>query len=123
VNYYGANCARAVPSDTTAPAHPDHCFCDTCQARKAKAPQPAPTKGTNPLDTQEGGDHYKKMGIYQPWQVNHAWMSPEELKGHMKGTVNAYLAREADKGGRLDIKKAHHTLGIYLELTKDEDNT
>lgn len=29
----------------------------------------------------------------------------------------AYLQREAHKGGREDIEKAFHTLGIYLELT------
>tara|TARA_R110000782_G_scaffold4734_1_gene16574 strand:+ start:681 stop:926 length:246 start_codon:yes stop_codon:yes gene_type:complete len=72
------------------------------------------------LDTQIAGDHYKKMGDYQPWQVLHKWMTPEELKGHMKGTVIGYLSREADKGGLTDIEKAHHTLGIYLELTKSK---
>lgn len=72
------------------------------------------------LDTQEGGDHYKKLGQYQPWEVLHKWLTPEELKGFAKGTVIAYLAREEDKGGRLDIKKAMHTLQIYLELTEVE---
>lgn len=78
---------------------------------------------TNPLDVQVGGNHYKKMGIYQPWQVLAAWMTPEELKGAMKKEVIAYLAREADKGGREDIKKAMHTIQIYLELTRDQDAT
>ena len=73
------------------------------------------------LATQEGGDHYKKLGAYQPWEVLHKWLTPEELKGFAKGTVIAYLAREQDKGGRLDIKKAAHTLQIYLELTKEDD--
>lgn len=72
------------------------------------------------LDTQEGGDHYKKLGQYQPWEVLHKWLTPEELKGFAKGTVIAYLAREEDKGGRLDIKKALHTLQIYLEITDSE---
>lgn len=71
------------------------------------------------LDVQEGGDHYKKLGEYQPWEVFARWMTPEELKGYAKGTAIAYLAREADKGGRLDIKKAMHTLQLYLELTED----
>ncbi len=74
---------------------------------------------TSALETQEGGDHYKKLGNYQPWEVLSKWMTPEELKGFVKGTVIAYLAREEDKGGRLDIKKAMHTLQIYLELTED----
>ena len=70
---------------------------------------------------QKGGDHYKKLGIYQPWIVFQHWMTPEENKGFMKGTVHAYLAREADKNGREDIEKAHHTLGLYLELTEPKE--
>lgn len=70
------------------------------------------------LNSQEGGDHYKKLGEYQPWVVLSKWMTPEELKGAMKKDVIAYLARESDKGGREDIKKAVHTMQIYLELTE-----
>ena len=82
--------------------------------RDTTEPQPL-----SQLDVQEGGDHYKKLGEYQPWEVLSRWMTPEELKGYGKGTAIAYLAREADKGGRLDIKKAVHTLQLYLELTED----
>lgn len=71
------------------------------------------------LDTQHGGDHYKKLGDYQPWQVLQAWLTPEEFKGYMKGSSIAYLAREAAKGGDLDIEKATHTLQAFLEM-KDE---
>lgn len=78
------------------------------------------TAKVSALHTQEGGDHYKKMGQYQPWEVLHKWLTHEELKGFMKGTVIAYLAREDDKGKRLDIEKARHTLELYLELTKGE---
>lgn len=74
------------------------------------------------LDNQIDGDHYKKLGAHQPWAVMRKWMTPEELKGFMKGTVISYLQRESDKNGRIDIKKAHHTLGLYLELT-DLDTT
>lgn len=68
------------------------------------------------LDVQEGGDHYKKLGAYQPWEVLRAWLTPEEFRGYMKGTAIAYLAREQDKGGLLDIKKAGHTLQGLVEL-------
>ena len=71
------------------------------------------------LDTQHGGDHYKKLGDYQPWQVLKAWLTEEEFRCYMKGTAIAYLAREKDKGGDLDIKKATHTLQAFLEM-KDE---
>jgi hypothetical protein len=74
----------------------------------------------NPLTDQKGGDHYAKLGIYQPWIVLSKWLTPEELKGAMKKDVISYLAREADKGGRLDIEKAMHTMQIYLELTEAE---
>jgi hypothetical protein len=74
----------------------------------------------SPLDSQVGGDHYKKMGEYQPWQVFEKWMSPEELKGFMKGTAIGYLSREQDKGGRQDIEKAMHTIQLYLQLTKEK---
>lgn len=72
------------------------------------------------LDTQEGGDHYKKLGHYQPWEVLTHWLTPEEMRGFAKGTAIAYLARESDKGGTLDIKKAIHTLQIYLELSEEK---
>ena len=70
------------------------------------------------LHHQEGGDHYKKLGQYQPWEVLSKWLTPDELRGFAKGTVVAYLARERDKGGMQDIRKALHTLQIYLELTE-----
>ena len=72
------------------------------------------------INSQVGGDHYKKMGEYQPWIVASKWLSPEELQGFMKGTVIAYLAREDDKGGRKDIEKAMHTIQLYLELSDGE---
>lgn len=70
------------------------------------------------LNTQHGGDHYKKLGDYQPWLVLKNWLTPEEFRGYMKGTAIAYLAREKDKGGNLDIEKAIHTLQALLELEK-----
>ena len=38
---------------------------------------------------QIGGDHYKKLGEFQPWQVASKWLTPEELKGAVKLTVMA----------------------------------
>jgi len=71
-------------------------------------------------DVQVGGDHYKTMGDYQPWQVLAEWMTPEELRGYMKGTVIAYLAREKQKGGDQDIGKALHTMRLFEGLRKDK---
>ena len=74
---------------------------------------------TNPLDSQVGGDHYKKLGDYQPWNVLPKWLNKMELKGFMKGTVIAYLAREEDKGGDADIEKAFHTMELYFEAIRE----
>lgn len=68
------------------------------------------------LDIQVDGDHYKKLGAYQPWEVLRHWLTPEEFRGYMKGTAIAYLARERDKGGMVDISKAGHTLQGLVEL-------
>lgn len=72
--------------------------------------------GKTCLDTQVGGDHYKKLGAHQPWEVLRTWLTPEEYRGYMKGTAIVYLARERDKGGTLDIEKALHTLQGFIEL-------
>lgn len=68
------------------------------------------------LDTQIGGDHYQKLGEFQPWAVLKAWLTPEEFRGYMKGTAIAYLARERDKGGDQDVAKAAHTLQGLVEM-------
>jgi hypothetical protein len=74
------------------------------------------------LDTQVAGDHYKKMGMYQPWEVLPAWLTPDQMQGYLLGTAAAYLARfnsGADgKGGMEDVKKAMHTLQYLIELSE-----
>ena len=74
----------------------------------------------NALDEQIGGYHYSKLGKYQPWEVLAHWLTPEELRGYMKGTMIAYLAREGDKGGDTDIAKALHTGQLWQEVRKDK---
>ncbi len=73
----------------------------------------------NPLDKQVGGDHYKRLGIYQPWVVLSRWLTPEELKGAIKKDVLSYLCRESDKGELEDMEKAQHTLELGLQLLKE----
>lgn len=67
---------------------------------------------------QVGGDHYRKLGEMQPWNVLKAWLTPEEFRGYMKGTAIVYLARERDKGGDADISKAEHYLRKMIEEFK-----
>lgn len=47
-----------------------------------------------------------------------AMLSPEELRGFIKGTAMRYLWREQHKGGDQDLKKIQWYLNWYLE--KDE---
>lgn len=75
-----------------------------------------PDQQTSALDIQIGGDHYKKLGAYQPWEVLARCLTPDELRGFAKGTVIAYLMRERDKGGLGDITKGRHTLQLFEEL-------
>lgn len=62
-------------------------------------------------ELQYGGDHYKKYGALQPWDVVLAW----DL-GYLEGTALKYIARWQDKGGIQDIKKAIHFLEKLIEV-------
>lgn len=68
------------------------------------------------LDAQVGGDHYKKLGEFQPVEVLKRWLTPEELRGFHKGTIIAYLCRERSKGGDQDILKAAHFMDMLREI-------
>lgn len=67
-------------------------------------------------EKQVGGDHYKVLGEYQPWEVLRHWLTPEEYRGWMKGNAIVYLARERQKGAVVDIAKARHHLEKLLEV-------
>jgi hypothetical protein len=64
----------------------------------------------NPLNTQEGGDHYKKLKI-QPIEYIHANGIP-----FAEGCAIKYLTRWRDKGGVEDLKKARHFIDLLIEL-------
>lgn len=70
-------------------------------------------------EQQIGGDHYKGMGDFQPWDVMRHWLTPEEYRGYQKGTAIAYLARERGKGGDADIAKAAHHLAKLVEVNSE----
>lgn len=62
------------------------------------------------LDTQEGGSHYKHLGI-QPVQFIHGNQIP-----YLEGNVIKYVVRHRMKNGIEDLKKAKHYLDILIEL-------
>jgi len=66
---------------------------------------------------QVGGDHYKKHGDLQPWDVIVAWNL-----GYLDGTALKYIARWRDKGGINDIKKAIHFLEKFIEVEEGKNN-
>lgn len=62
-------------------------------------------------EKQVAGDHYKKYGDLQPWDVVIKWNL-----GYLEGTALKYIARWRDKGGIDDIKKAIHFLEKLVEV-------
>lgn len=76
------------------------------------APPPAKV-----MDTQVGGDHYRKVNNMQPWDIIDSW----ELDFY-EGNVVKYVLRAKHKGSQLeDYQKAKHYLERLIE--KHEDNT
>jgi hypothetical protein len=67
-------------------------------------------------ETQVGGNHYRDLGDFQPWDVLRHWLTPEEYRGYQKGVAIAYLARESSKGRDQDIAKAAHHLQKLVEV-------
>lgn len=61
------------------------------------------------LKTQEGGDHYKKMGI-QPVEYIRA-----NGLDYFEGNVIKYITRHRSKNGAEDLKKAKHYIDMILE--------
>lgn len=66
---------------------------------------------------QIAGDHYKKYGDLQPWDVVIKWNL-----GYLEGTALKYIARWRDKGGIDDIKKAIHFLEKLVEIHTSTSN-
>lgn len=62
------------------------------------------------LQTQEGGDHYKKM-VIQPVEYIH-----KNGIGFIEGAVIKYVSRWRSKNGLEDLKKARHMLDLLIEM-------
>lgn len=62
------------------------------------------------LDTQVGGDHYKKLAI-QPMQYSMA----NKLDA-CQHTAIKYITRFRDKGGVADLEKAKHVIDMLIEF-------
>jgi len=74
-------------------------------------PDPS-AKSISPVNAKQiSGDHYKKYGNLQPWDVVIAWKM-----GYLDGTALKYLTRWKDKGGIDDLKKAIHFIEKLIEM-------
>lgn len=75
-------------------------------------------EGMGVNDIQHGGDHYKKYGDLQPWDVITAWNL-----GYLDGTALKYIARWRDKNGIEDLKKAIHFLQKTIDVVEKAKNS
>ena len=64
----------------------------------------------DPLQRQEGGEHYKGMKI-QPVEFIHANSIP-----YLEGCAIKYLCRHKAKGGVVDLLKAKHYIDLIISL-------
>ncbi len=63
-----------------------------------------------PMDSQIGGDHYKKLKI-QPMRY-----SMENKLDALQHTVVKYVTRFRDKGGAQDLEKAKHCIDMLIQF-------
>lgn len=69
----------------------------------------------NPLQHQEGGDHYKKQAV-EPVEYIYLNGIP-----YIEGNVIKYVTRWRDKGGIADLKKARHYLDILIQFEEERE--
>jgi hypothetical protein len=67
---------------------------------------------STPLNTQIGGDHYKKLKI-QPIEFIHANNIP-----FIEGNIIKYIVRWRDKNGVKDLEKVKHYVDLLISLEK-----
>jgi hypothetical protein len=68
----------------------------------------------DPLDTQVGGDHYKKLKI-QPMEYSMA-----NKLDPCQHTIIKYVTRFRDKGGITDLRKAMHVLEMLIDFEEKD---
>ncbi len=74
---------------------------------------PKKTEST-PLQTQEGGNHYKDLAIQPVEYIFHNKLE------YLEGNVVKYVTRHRSKNGAEDIRKAIHYCQLILELQYDQ---
>lgn len=69
-------------------------------------------------DHQCGGDHYRRYGKLQHWDV----VAHFDLD-YFQGQITKYVMRWKDKNGLEDLLKARHFLDKYIELQQTKKET
>lgn len=68
-------------------------------------------------DRQEGGQHYKKMGV-EPWDVVDTWPREQQI-GYYRGGALKYIMRMGNKDANSqEIAKGLHYIEKLLEVLK-----
>lgn len=76
------------------------------------------TQKLSARDVQEGGTHYKEMGV-QPWDVVDTW-SREQQIGYYRGGALKYIMRMGTKDqSAKEIAKGKHYMQKLLEVLGD----
>jgi hypothetical protein len=70
---------------------------------------------TKAIDTQIGGQHYKKLGTAEPWKIVDAAFTAEAAAGFYRGNALKYLLRNKSDAVE-DLKKARHYLDRLIEV-------
>lgn len=72
-------------------------------------------------ETQEGGDHYKTMGV-APWDVIDTWPLEQRI-GYYRGNALKYTMRLGAKDESLqEAKKAAHYLQKLIEVLTEPNS-
>ena len=74
-------------------------------------------KKLNALETQVGGNHYKKFAI-QPVEFCY-----RNNIGYLEATAIKYLCRWKDKNGLQDLEKAKHFIDLLIEMETKQRST
>lgn len=70
-------------------------------------------------DKQVGGDHYKKGGALQHWEMMYLLTG----LGYHMGCATKYLTRWRDKNGLQDLEKSRHYAEFILEKIREDGAT
>ena len=77
------------------------------------------TQDTRASATQEGGTHYKTMGV-QPWDVVDTWPREQQI-GYYRGGALKYIMRMGSKDQEAqEIKKGQHYMRKLLEILESK---